>query len=154
MIGGKVRGARSAPVLMAVRLFLGGVFVYASVDKILHTQSFAEMVHNYQILPGGLINFIAIILPWLELILGVCLLTHLLLPGAVLLTNFLLLAFLGALVFNIFRGLDVQCGCFSTGATDSGGSMMWYLLRDGVFVLSGLYLWWNMFLSKRRAAVV
>ena len=148
MIGRTVRSAGSSPVLLVVRLFLGAVFVYANLDKILHPQAFAEMVYNYQILPDVLINLTAIVLPWLEL------LPRLLFPGAVFLANILLLTFFGALVFNISRGLDVHCGCFSTSATDSGGSMMWYLLRDGVFVLSGLYLWWSIFLSKRRAAAV
>ena len=154
MIGRKVRSTRSGPLLLAVRFFLGGVLVYASLDKIFHPAAFAEMVYNYQIFPDGLINLTAIILPWLELLLGFCLISHFLLPGAIFLANLLLLSFFGALVFNISRGLDIHCGCFSTSATDSGGSMMWSLLRDGVFVLSGLYLWWNMFLSKRRAAVV
>ena len=154
MIGRTVRSAGSSPVLLVVRLFLGAVFVYASLDKILHPQAFAEMVYNYQILPDVLINLTAIVLPWLELLLGLCLLSRLLFPGAVFLANILLLTFFGALVFNISRGLDVHCGYFSTSATDSGGSMMWYLLRDGVFVLSGLYLWWSIFLSKRRAGAV
>lgn len=154
LIGRKVRSERSALLLLAVRFFLGAVLVYASLDKILHPQAFAEMVYNYQILPDGLINLTAIILPWLELLLGLCLISHFLLPGAVFLANLLLLTFFGALVFNISRGLDIHCGCFSTSATDSDGSMMWYLLRDGVFVISGLYLWWSIFLSKRRAGAV
>lgn len=52
------------------RLILGGVFVFASFDKILHPASFAEAVYRYQILPDGLINLTAIVLPWLELIVG------------------------------------------------------------------------------------
>jgi len=33
------------------RLFRGGIFVYASYDKILRPVPFAEIVYNYQILP-------------------------------------------------------------------------------------------------------
>jgi uncharacterized membrane protein YphA (DoxX/SURF4 family) len=154
IIGRKVPSARSFPILTLVRFSLGAVFVYASLGKILNPQAFAEMVYNYQILPDGLINLTAIILPWLELLLGLCLITHFLLPGAIFLANLLLLTFFGALVFNVTRGLDIHCGCFSTSPTDSPGSMMWYLLRDSVFVLSGLYLGWSVFLSKRQTGAV
>lgn len=63
MTGRKVQSAGYGPVLLVVRLFLGAVFVYASLDKILHPQAFAEMVYNYQLLPDVLINLTAIILP-------------------------------------------------------------------------------------------
>ena len=66
---------------LIARLFLGGVFIYASVDKILHPDDFAHAVYNYQILPNGLINLTALVLPWLELLLGICLLTGVWLPG-------------------------------------------------------------------------
>lgn len=57
---------------IGARIFLGLVFVVASVDKIIHPKAFAEIIYNYQILPGSLINLTAIILPWLELLLGLC----------------------------------------------------------------------------------
>jgi hypothetical protein len=67
---------------LITRLFLGGVFIYASVDKVLHPADFARAVYNYQILPNGLINLTALLLPWLELLLGMCLLAGVWLPGA------------------------------------------------------------------------
>ena len=65
--------------LMA-RLILGVIFIYASIDKIFHPAAFAEAVYNYQILPDALINLTAIVLPWLELILGAFLILGLWLP--------------------------------------------------------------------------
>lgn len=56
-----------------LRLLLGAVFLLASFDKILHPQAFAQTVYNYQILTDGFVNLAAIMLPWLELLLGVCL---------------------------------------------------------------------------------
>ena len=61
---------RQRVIILAARLILGGVFVFASIDKILHPAAFAEAVYNYQILPDNLINLTAIVLPWLELVLG------------------------------------------------------------------------------------
>jgi uncharacterized membrane protein YphA (DoxX/SURF4 family) len=148
---GKRRQWYQAKVLpFVVRLILGGVFIYASVDKILHPAAFGEAVYNYKILPDALINLTAIILPWLELVLGLFLIVGLWLPGATFLCILLLLTFLGALLFNIARGLNIYCGCFSTNTeVVSGASMVWYLLRDGVFFLLALYLFSYVFLRKR-----
>lgn len=128
---------------LAARLILSGVFIYASWDKILHPAAFAEAVFNYQILPAELINLTALILPWLELILGVLLLSGICMPGAVLGVNLLMITFLSALIINSARGLDISCGCFSTGTTSSGLSW-WVVLRDVFFFsLSGYLLFYH-----------
>jgi len=133
------------------RLILGVVFIYASVDKILHPEAFAGAVYNYQILPDGLINLTAIVLPWLELLLGIALVSGVCLPGAAFLCNLLLITFLGTLVFNLARGLDINCGCFSTSQITSNRSMCLYVIRDGIFLLLGLYLLSRIFLGKSEA---
>lgn len=58
-------------ISLCARLILGAIFVYASIDKILHPDAFAKAVYNYQILPHAFINPTAMVLPWLELILGI-----------------------------------------------------------------------------------
>lgn len=133
----------------AVRLALGIVFVYASVDKILNPAAFAQAVYNYQILPDLLINLTAIVLPWTELFLGLCLILGLWLPGATFLSTLLLITFFGALLFNTARGLNIDCGCFSsTDGTLSDISIGWYVLRDGGFLLLALYLFSHFFVKK------
>jgi cobalt-zinc-cadmium efflux system protein len=127
------------PATFWIRLILGAVFVLASVDKIIHPAAFAQAIYNYQILPDALINLTAIILPWLELLLGILLISGLWLPGAAVLVNLLLLAFFGALVFNVARGLDVHCGCF-TASTEGTPATTWYLIRDTVFLVLGCVL--------------
>jgi len=140
------------PLYFWVRLILGIIFVLASIDKIIHPAAFAEAVNNYQILPDALINLTAIILPWLELILGIFLILGLWLPGAVLLSNILLVTFLGTLVFNLARGLDIKCGCFITSQeATSNLCMCLYVIRDGVFVLLAFYLFYHTFFRKRQS---
>jgi len=46
--------------LILFRLLAGGVFVYASVDKILHPDQFAIAVNNYQLLPEPFVNVFAV----------------------------------------------------------------------------------------------
>ena len=70
-------------------------------------------------------------------------------PGAVLSVNGLLLVFSAALMFNITRGLDVNCGCFSTGSDIPAMFAGWYLLRDMLFFAVGLFLFYAAFLQQR-----
>jgi len=131
------------------RLFLGGIFVYASCDKILHPVSFAEIVYNFQILPDLLVNLAALLLPWIELLVGLSLILGVWLPGALLISNLLLLVFFTTLLFNMARGLDIDCGCFTTSiGPSSGGHMLWYLFRDGFFLLVTVFLFFSFFFLK------
>jgi uncharacterized membrane protein YkgB len=127
---------------------LAGIFIYASLDKIAHPAAFAKDIYNYQILPDALINLTALVLPWLELFLGLCLLAGIWLPGAVLTANGLLVVFLAALVFNLARGLDINCGCFSTGSEAPALSAGWYLLRDVGFLAVGVFLFYAVFFHR------
>ncbi|MBS3754074.1 MAG: DoxX family membrane protein [Desulfobacterales bacterium] len=123
----------------AARIFLGAVFLYASYDKILHPQAFAEAVYNYQILPDAAVNLVALFLPWIELAAGLCLIAGAWLPGATMICALLMTAFTAALVFNEIRGLDVHCGCFSTQATHDPASLL-TVLRDLFFLAVSVYL--------------
>jgi uncharacterized membrane protein YphA (DoxX/SURF4 family) len=135
------KGNRSIPEKLAfgLRLLLGAVFLLASYDKILHPQAFAQAVYNYQILPDAMVNLMALALPWLELLLGLCLLAGLWLPGATVLSTGLLMIFIAALVFNQVRGLDIHCGCFSTQSSD-GPAGLWTVARDLSFLAVSVYL--------------
>jgi cation diffusion facilitator family transporter len=137
------------PLHFWIRLVLGVVFIIASADKIYNPGPFAQAVYNYQILPDALINLTAIILPWLELFLGLCLFLGFRLPGAVTLANGLLVIFFGTLVFNVSRGLDVHCGCFST-STDGNPATAWYLIRDAAFLLMGGYIFYKVMIGRKR----
>ena len=130
---------RQRVIILAARLILGGVFVFASIDKILHPAAFAEAVYNYQILPDNLINLTAIVLPWLELVLGSLLIIGVWLPGSILICNLLLLTFIAVLIYNLARGLDIHCGCFSTEPSQDPLSI-WTIVRDAVFLVPAVYL--------------
>ena len=142
-------GSRS--LLFMSRVILGIVFLYAGFDKVLHPAAFADVIINYRMLPDVLANLTAIVLPWLEFFLGLALLLGVWLPGAVFLCNLLLVIFLGALVFNLARGLGVYCGCFDTTIRDdSHAPMTWYVIRDGLFLVPAFYLSLHTFLLKRN----
>lgn len=142
----------SSPYIWAYhlcRLLLGLVFVYASYDKILQPHAFAVSVFNYLVLPDGLVNLVALTLPWLELLLGLCLIFGVWLPGATVTATGLLVIFLGLLAFNDIRGLDIHCGCFSTETTE-GPAGLGTILRDIGFLAVSLYLLLFVFVFRRR----
>jgi uncharacterized membrane protein YphA (DoxX/SURF4 family) len=140
------------PLVFWVRLLVGVIFIAASIDKILNPAAFAQMVNNYQILPDAFINVTAIVLPWVELVLGGLLIVGLWIPGTVVLANVLLLSFFGSLLFNLARGLDIHCGCFST-STQGNPLTTWTIIRDAVFLLLGGYLFYGVFVTRRREEV-
>jgi hypothetical protein len=55
------------------------------------------------------------------------------------------------MIFNLARGLDIHCGCFST-STDgvSNIPMAWYVMRDGLFLIPAFYLFYRTFRDKGR----
>lgn len=149
----KAQWKQDGLLVLVARLILGTVFIYASMDKIAHPEAFAEVVHNYQILPDALVNLTAIVLPWLELVTGAFLVIGLFREGTVSIVTLLLTLFFGAVIFNLARGLDIHCGCFhtSTQLTD-GTSMSWYVFRDSLFLLTALYLFFCTFRGRRQKA--
>jgi uncharacterized membrane protein YphA (DoxX/SURF4 family) len=132
----------------AARFLLGGIFIFASYNKILNPAAFAEAVFNYQILPNNMVNLTAIILPWFEFIVGFCLIIGWWIPGAVVIVNLLMIVFISALVFNLVRGLDVQCGCFSTDISKTT-TIRLTLLRDIFFLVVSFFLIYMIFFSSK-----
>ncbi len=130
------------------RLLLGVIFIYASLDKILHPQAFAQAVFNYQILPDISINLTALVLPWLELVLGCCLILNNWMPGAVLITTLLLVGFMTAISYNLSLGLDVGCGCFSSAPGEDAMSSL-TLLRDFLFLAMSILLFGLTFFQNK-----
>ena len=145
-VGTQRRYFPKMPLFFWIRMMLGGIFVFAGLDKVFHPLAFAKSINNYQILPDQLVNLTAIILPWLELLLGSLLIFGVWLPGAIVLINLLLAIFFLALVFNAARGLNIDCGCFTTTTTDNP-SISWYLIRDVIFLLLGGYLLYRMLIK-------
>ena len=125
---------------LVARIVLGGVFIYASLDKIRHPELFAEAVYNYQLAPEAAVNLVALCLPWLELLSGGLLILGVWVQGGSLILSGLMIVFLGALGINLARGLDIHCGCFTTQGSDPMTILT--LFRDSFFLVLALFLFW------------
>ncbi len=112
---------RSLNLPLIFRIILGIIFIYASYDKILDPAAFSKNIHNFHTTDNliGVENLVALILPWLELIVGVFLIFGVFLEGSTSITISLYIFFIVILSQAVYRGIDVHCGCFHTEA-DAG----------------------------------
>jgi len=119
---------------LLTRLVLGGIFIYASLDKIMHPDGFARIIFNYHLVPAPLINLAAIMLPWVELGAGLFLILGIWTRASGLILTSLVLIFLVALSVNWFRGVSLECGCFTVSGAAKGaiGSL---IVRDLLLLL-------------------
>jgi len=125
----KINSSAANTLLVCFRMILGVIFFYAGIIKIYDPQGFALAVYNYHILPGFLINPVAVILPWVEVIAGAALILGIMVQGSSLIVSGLLVIFLCAIGAALVRGLDISCGCFNT--SEGADPVTWiYLLRD------------------------
>ena len=120
---------------------LAAVFLYACHDKILAPAAFAKIVYQWQV--GGPVfsNLVAVILPWVEALVGVLLLTGAWTREAGLVVAGLLLSFNLAAVSVLARGIDVEnCGCTSVGTAPGPRSPFhgvgWFLLTRNTLLLA------------------
>ncbi len=106
-------GILRAPLLLrALRLALGVLFLVAALAKIGDAASFAREVHNFRLAPLWSENLVAIVLPWIELVAGLALVTGLKARAGAFVALALMAGFTLAVGIAWARGLDFECGCF------------------------------------------
>ena len=137
---------------LAARLCLGLVFVYASIHKIIDPGSFARIIYGYGLFPAWSINLTAIILPYVELTAGLCLIVGIVPRSAAVLVEILLLAFIVAIVVNLARGHEFDCGCFSFQADSNATAGKELLIRDMLWFAVGLVAGFSR--SKRKFSLM
>ncbi len=129
------------PLLIALlRVGLGAVFIVASIDKIQNPEAFATTIANYRLLPYKFINGMAIALPWLEIITGTFLILGVWIKANTVIVWGLLLVFSIAISQALVRGLDINCGCFTTNPVAERMSW-WTLIWDLIWLCWGGLVW-------------
>jgi putative oxidoreductase len=124
---------------LPLRFYLGGVFLVACAHKILHPAAFALDVATYQLLPLQLVNLQALVLPWVELFVGLMLILAFRTRAAALLVNAMMVMFMVALAWALVQGLDMGCGCFASEGGDD--PISWHtIVRDSIWLAMGLYI--------------
>ena len=98
-------------LILLFRIVVGAIFLWASFDKIIDPVKFARDISNYHIVPLGLENTIALILPWLEFFIGTGLIIGVMVDGSIIISSVLLITFNIMIAQAMARGFNIDCGC-------------------------------------------
>jgi uncharacterized membrane protein YphA (DoxX/SURF4 family) len=133
-------------LLVACRLLLAAVFIYAAVQKVGRPLLFADEIRMYGVLDRGpALSLLAIILPWIELFCGISMLTGLLMRGSALILAVVNVVFIVVIAYRSgsimhvegipLRQVFFDCGC------GFGPTYAWRkLVEDTVFFFCALLI--------------
>jgi uncharacterized membrane protein YphA (DoxX/SURF4 family) len=124
--------------LLASRFVLGFIFVYAGAEKISDPAGFADSIYNYKIFPFFAINTLTIIIPWIEVVSGLLLIFGIAIKENALIINIFLIGFIVLITVSLFRGLNIDCGCFGTEGGDTIGIQK--IVEDVLLLLLGIQI--------------
>jgi uncharacterized membrane protein YphA (DoxX/SURF4 family) len=127
-------------LILLVRVFLGGLFIVASLDKIADPAAFSASILNYKIVGQTLATVIATILPSLELLCGLSLILGLYTRMSAFLITCMLVGFTIIIISALLRGLDISCGCFTQNPNVSKIGYIKILENVGMIMLGILLL--------------
>jgi len=141
-MGDKFKVAQPWLTLFA-RLILGGVLLAAGALKIGNLQKSAMAVRAYELLPVSLANFLGYTLPWVEIGVGLLLITGALVRISGLIGAVTMLAFIIAIGQAWARGLSIDCGCFGGGGAIDPEDTKYLseIIRDIGLLMLGIYLY-------------
>ncbi|MBS0203103.1 MAG: hypothetical protein JSS49_09415 [Planctomycetes bacterium] len=93
-------------------LIVGGIFVWSGSAHLSNPYYFLSTIYQYELTSAPVGAFIASYVPFLELVLAVCLLSGILKRPTWILTTLLLMSFVAVQGSALARGLKISCGCF------------------------------------------
>jgi uncharacterized membrane protein YphA (DoxX/SURF4 family) len=131
------------PILVLVaRLVISGFFIFYGISKIAEPASFANEIGNYNLMPEFVIQLMALVLPWLEVTVGLLILFGIKLKENGIIAASLLIVFTLAVAIAFASGLDISCGCSSSGG---GQKVGWAKIAEntGLIILSLLLSFTN-----------
>lgn len=131
---------------LLLRLGVGAVWVTAGAMKISNLNQSVIAVQAYQILPNSVAQAVGIVLPMIEIAIGLLLILGLATAPAAIVSGLLFLAFVIGISAAWARGLQIDCGCFGGGGELEEGVDPGYLgklLQDGGLLLCSALLVWR-----------
>ena len=125
-------------IVLLVRLVLVAAFLLAAIPKIQDPVAFAISVESYRILTGQAVLWVALVLPWLELIIGLGLLVPKVRRASSLLIILLLFIFIGLHASAWIRGLDINCGCYAIENVSSNYFLL--ISRNCALIIAAVFV--------------
>jgi uncharacterized membrane protein YphA (DoxX/SURF4 family) len=124
-----------------VRLSISILFIWSGISKLYDPASFAVIIEAYGLIPDLMIIPLAVLLPLAEVTLGVGLTFDI--KGSLASITMMLLCFVTILLYGIWLGLDIDCGCFDPGdpEAETFHGLSDALFRDIWLVVGIMYLY-------------
>jgi uncharacterized membrane protein YphA (DoxX/SURF4 family) len=122
--------------VLAARLVLGGVFLAAGGLKIGHFDVFAAEIAGFQLLWHPLIAPLALLLPFVEVLVGLYLVLGLFTRFAAWVAALEMALFAAAVASAVMRGITTSCGCF--GPNDHSVTSWPEVGRDAALAVLGI----------------
>lgn len=133
-------------LMLAARLIVGLVLISSSIHKISDPVTFLKLVNQYGLVPPDwpvMLNLIAVVVPWLEMVGGIALLAGIGLSGVGAVTFLMLAGFTAAIIMRTpgemaRQGKGFFDIAFSCGCAGSAPEIIWWKLvkNTGLIVLA------------------
>lgn len=133
---------------LVLRWLIGVLFLWAAISKIGNPREFLGSVYAYELpFPRLILQGVAVVLPWLELLCGLLLVAGFWPETALFVATVLLGVFVLATGQAWARGLKIDCGCFNLDFLGPGLSSSLKFVETAAFAffrnlgLLGLIAW-------------
>jgi len=112
---GWLKASITHPLLgLLLRVYIGGVFIHASMYKINYPGEFAETIAGYQLVPFWAVNLMALVMPWAELVSGILMVLGVRTKSAAAAIGGMLVMFSLAILVTLLRGIPIGFGCYTS----------------------------------------
>jgi uncharacterized membrane protein YphA (DoxX/SURF4 family) len=129
------------------RLLIAGILLFSAYPKLLDPQGFAINLSAYQLWGKQIIALLALYVPVLEFVVGISLLWNRLYPDALVGVMVLFFGFVFHIVWAMYMGLDLNCGCFG-GDYSQVTNLPVLLVLDSFIIMVAMAL----FQSRKKKA--
>jgi putative oxidoreductase len=136
--------------VLAARLVLGGVFLYAGLVKMSASHAFALTIAPFAHLPGDWLRPVSYVLTATEILAGVLLFTPRVFPIGAAAALALSALYAGVVSWALANNIIVDCGCFGQDGTPSAAKMEFAVTRD--IFLAALAVTVLLYRERRRRA--
>jgi hypothetical protein len=132
------------------RFIIGAIFLVSGIAKVEQPYLFLADIYGMSLLSAKLSMLVVMVVPWFEIACGFCIITTLFESGALLGTAIALLGFVGVHVAIIFKGLNVECGCFGALSREP---VSWASALQTFAMLLSVVFYWLLLLASRFQAI-
>jgi len=116
----------------SLSIVLGIIFLVNAIPKLRHPEGFVLVTLEYRVLPPFLGRLYGRIIPPLEFLVALLMLSGTDVGFVAIVVSLLLFSFIVAIVINMARGRDLDCNCFGPNKRRKVGWSL--LLQDGVLL--------------------